>query len=70
MSRWWGAYILARALAASGDDYEKGFANYQKGFADYVKRNQWLVVDNVPGGAPIPQEVFERIVNSLDLKTY
>jgi len=65
-----GAYILAGELAACGDDYEKGFANYQKEFADYVKRNQWLVVDNIPGGAPIPQEVFERIVNSIELKTY
>lgn len=65
-----GAYILAGELAACGDGYEKGFANYQKEFADYVKRNQWLVVDNIPGGAPIPQEVFERIVNSIELKTY
>jgi len=29
-----------------------------------------LVVDNIPGGAPIPQEVFERIVNSVTLKDY
>jgi len=28
------------------------------------------VVDNIPGGAPIPQEVFERIVNSITLKEY
>ncbi len=65
-----GAYILAGELAAAGEDYEKGFANYQNEFADYVKRNQWLVVDNIPGGAPIPQEVFERIVNSITLKDY
>jgi 2-polyprenyl-6-methoxyphenol hydroxylase-like FAD-dependent oxidoreductase len=65
-----GGYILAGELAAAGDDYELGFANYRKEFHDYVKRNQWLVVDNIPGGAPIPQEVFERIVNSLTLKEY
>lgn len=69
-----GAYIMAGELAAaSGDgtvDYELGFANYHKEFNDYVKRNQWLVVDNIPGGAPIPQEVFDRIVNSITLKDY
>jgi len=68
-----GAYILAGELAQAiqaGDDYELGFTNYQKEFQDYVKRNQWLVVDNIPGGAPIPQEVFERIVNSITLKKY
>ncbi|BBY02022.1 FAD-binding protein [Mycobacterium seoulense] len=69
-----GAYILAGELAAaSGDgtvDYELGFANYHKEFNDYVKRNQWLVVDNIPGGAPIPQEVFDRIVSSITLKDY
>ena len=68
-----GAYILAGELAQAiqaGGDYELGFTNYQKEFQDYVKRNQWLVVDNIPGGAPIPQEVFERIVNSITLKEY
>ena len=69
-----GAYILAGELAAAsqnGDvDYELGFANYHKEFHDYVKRNQWLVIDNIPGGAPIPQEVFDRIVGSITLKDY
>ena len=69
-----GAYILAGELkAASGDgtvDYEAGFASYHREFSDYVKRNQWLVVDNIPGGAPIPQEVFDRIVDSITLKDY
>ncbi len=69
-----GAYILAGELAAASQDgavdYELGFANYHKEFNDYVKRNQWLVVDNIPGGAPIPQEVFDRIVNSITLKDY
>jgi 2-polyprenyl-6-methoxyphenol hydroxylase-like FAD-dependent oxidoreductase len=69
-----GAYILAGELAAASQDgavdYELGFANYHKEFDDYVKRNQWLVVDNIPGGAPIPQEVFDRIVNSINLKDY
>ncbi|BBX62854.1 hypothetical protein MSAS_20280 [Mycobacterium saskatchewanense] len=69
-----GAYVLAGELkAATRDgevDYELGFANYHKEFSDYVKRNQWLVVDNIPGGAPIPQDVFDRIVNSITLKDY
>ncbi|MEE2854628.1 MAG: FAD-binding protein [Actinomycetota bacterium] len=69
-----GAYILAGELkAASQDgtvDHEAGFANYHREFNDYVKRNQWLVVDNIPGGAPIPQEVFDRIVASITLKEY
>ncbi len=63
-----GAYILAGELAAAGGDHEKGFAAYHAEFHDYVKRNQWLVIDNIPGGAPIPQEVFDRIVNSITLK--
>lgn len=69
-----GAYILAGELkAASQDemvDHEAGFASYHREFSDYVKRNQWLVVDNIPGGAPIPQEVFDRIVASITLKDY
>jgi 2-polyprenyl-6-methoxyphenol hydroxylase-like FAD-dependent oxidoreductase len=69
-----GAYILAGELATAsqdgGVDYELGFANYHKEFSDYVKRNQWLVVDNIAGGAPIPQEVFDRIVSSITLKDY
>lgn len=69
-----GAYILAGELKAAAQDetidYEAGFANYHREFSDYVKRNQWLVVDNIPGGAPIPQEVFDRIVASITLKDY
>lgn len=69
-----GAYILAGELKAAAQggtvDYEAGFANYHGEFSDYVKRNQWLVVDNIPGGAPIPQEVFDRIVASITLKDY
>lgn len=69
-----GAYILAGELKAASQggtvDYEAGFANYHGEFSDYVKRNQWLVVDNIPGGAPIPQEVFDRIVASITLKDY
>jgi 2-polyprenyl-6-methoxyphenol hydroxylase-like FAD-dependent oxidoreductase len=65
-----GGYVLAGELKAAGDDHELGFAGYYREFNDFVKRNQWLVVDNIPGGAPIPQEVFDRIVNSLTLKDY
>jgi 2-polyprenyl-6-methoxyphenol hydroxylase-like FAD-dependent oxidoreductase len=65
-----GGYVLAGELKAAGDDYELGFASYHREFHDYVKRNQWLVVDNIPGGAPIPQDVFDRIVGSITLKDY
>lgn len=69
-----GGYVLAGELQeATTDgvvDHERGFANYHREFNDYVKRNQWLVVDNIPGGAPIPQEVFDRIVASISLKDY
>jgi hypothetical protein len=27
-------------------------------------------VDDIPGGAPIPREVFDRIVGSITLKKY
>jgi 2-polyprenyl-6-methoxyphenol hydroxylase-like FAD-dependent oxidoreductase len=65
-----GAYFLAGELKAAGDDHAQGFANYYDEFHDYVLRNQWLVVDNIPGGAEIPQEVFDRIVHSIELKDY
>ncbi|OSC38690.1 FAD-binding protein [Mycobacterium decipiens] len=69
-----GAYILAGELnAASRDgvvDHALGFANYHAEFHGFVERNQWLVSDNIPGGAPIPQEEFERIVHSITLKDY
>jgi 2-polyprenyl-6-methoxyphenol hydroxylase-like FAD-dependent oxidoreductase len=69
-----GAYFLAGELkAASQDgsvDYTQAFTNYYDEFHDYVLRNQWLVVDNIPGGADIPQEVFDRIVHSIELKDY
>ncbi|MDC8983553.1 FAD-binding protein [Mycobacterium marinum] len=65
-----GAYILAGELAAAGNDYQRGFANYHAEFSGFVERNQWLVTDNIPGGEPIPEEAFERIVNSLELEDY
>ncbi|MCV6986821.1 FAD-binding protein [Mycobacterium shinjukuense] len=65
-----GAYILAGELAAAGTDYQRGFANYHAEFAGYVERNQWLVSDNIPGGEPIPQEEFDRVVHSITLEDY
>ncbi|MCV7123869.1 FAD-binding protein [Mycobacterium lacus] len=65
-----GAYILAGELAAAGTDYERGFANYHAEFNGYVERNQWLVSDNIPGGEPIPQEEFDRVVHSIILEDY
>ncbi|EUA86077.1 oxidoreductase domain protein [Mycobacterium ulcerans str. Harvey] len=64
-----GAYILAGELAAAGNDYQRGFANYHAEFSGFGERNQWLVTDNIPGGEPIPEEAFERIVNSLEPRT-
>jgi 2-polyprenyl-6-methoxyphenol hydroxylase-like FAD-dependent oxidoreductase len=65
-----GAYILAGELAASGDDYTRGFANYYAEFDGYIERTQWLVSDNIPGGEPIPREEFYRVVHSITLKGY
>ena len=69
-----GAYILAGEIASarteSGEDYASGFAAYQTAFGDYAQRNQWLIVDNIEGGAAIPEEVFERIVASIEPREY
>lgn len=65
-----GAYILAGELKLAGTDYQRGFANYYAEFSGYVERNQWLATDSVPGGEPIPQEEFERVVHSLTLEDY
>ena len=65
-----GAYILAGELVAAGTDYERAFANYFAEFRGYIERNQWLVSDNIPGGEPIPQEEFDRIVGSITLEDY
>lgn len=65
-----GAYLLAGELAAAGTDYERGFANYHNEFHGFVERNQWLVSDNIPGGEPIPQREFDRVVGSITLKHY
>lgn len=65
-----GAYLFAGELAAAGDDYELGLANYHAEFHGYIERNQWLVNDNIPGGAPIPPEEFYRVVHSITLKDY
>lgn len=69
-----GAYILAGELkSASHDgwvDHGVAFSNYFRTFHGYTVRTQFLATDNVPGGAPISQEQFEAIVNSLTLRTY
>ncbi|WP_204081547.1 FAD-binding protein [Mycobacterium riyadhense] len=65
-----GAYILAGELKLAGTDYRRGFANYHAEFNGFVERNQWLVSDNIPGGEPIPQEEFDRVVNSINLEDY
>jgi 2-polyprenyl-6-methoxyphenol hydroxylase-like FAD-dependent oxidoreductase len=69
-----GAYILAGELkrATQGDwvDHGLGFTNYFKRFHGYTERTQFLATDNIPGGAPISQEQFEAIVNSIALSNY
>ncbi|QUR68502.1 FAD-binding protein [Mycobacterium spongiae] len=65
-----GAYILAGELTRAGADYQRGLANYYAEFSGYVERNQWLATDNIPGGDPIPEEDFERVVHSLTLEEY
>jgi 2-polyprenyl-6-methoxyphenol hydroxylase-like FAD-dependent oxidoreductase len=69
-----GAYILAGELKTSTHDgwvdHGAAFSNYFRTFHGYTVRTQFLATDNIPGGAPISQEQFEAIVNSLSLRTY
>ena len=65
-----GAYILAGELAVAGDDHGLGYTNYFTAFHTYTENTQWLASDNIPGGAPITQEQFEQVVNSITLKDY
>jgi hypothetical protein len=65
-----GAYILAGELKLAGDDHGLGYANYFKLFHGYTVRTQFLATDNIPGGAPISQEQFEAIINSIRPKPY
>jgi 2-polyprenyl-6-methoxyphenol hydroxylase-like FAD-dependent oxidoreductase len=65
-----GAYILAGELAIAGYDHGLGFTNYFQLFHGYTERTQFLATDNIPGGAPISQEQFDLIVNSITLKNY
>jgi 2-polyprenyl-6-methoxyphenol hydroxylase-like FAD-dependent oxidoreductase len=69
-----GAYILAGELkrATVGDfvDHGLAFTNYFKRFHSYTERTQFLATDNIPGGAPISQEQFEAVVNSITPSNY
>jgi len=69
-----GAYILAGELKVASYqglvDHGLGFANYFKRFHAYTERTQFLATDNIPGGAPITQEQFDLIVNSITLLDY
>ena len=69
-----GAYILAGELkSASHDgwvDHGSAFTNYFRLFSGYTERTQCLATDNIPGGAPISQEQFEAIVNSITPRKY
>ena len=67
-----GAYILAGELKAATQDgwvdHGLAFTNYFHEFHAYTERTQLLATDNIPGGAPISQEQFEAIVNSITLQ--
>jgi 2-polyprenyl-6-methoxyphenol hydroxylase-like FAD-dependent oxidoreductase len=69
-----GAYILAGELKSAGHDgwvdHGVAFTNYFRTFHGYTVRTQFLATDNIPGGAPISQEQFEAIVNSITLRPY
>jgi 2-polyprenyl-6-methoxyphenol hydroxylase-like FAD-dependent oxidoreductase len=69
-----GAYILAgelkRATQRDWVDHGLAFANYFKRFHGYIVRTQFLATDNIPGGAPISQEQFDAIVNSITPGNY
>jgi 2-polyprenyl-6-methoxyphenol hydroxylase-like FAD-dependent oxidoreductase len=69
-----GAYILAGELKLASQaglvDHGLAFTNYFKRFQAYTKRTQFLATDNIPGGAPISQEQFEAIINSITLLNY
>ena len=69
-----GAYILAgelkRATQRDWVDHGVAFTNYFKRFHSYIERTQFLASDNVPGGAPISQEQFDAIVNSITPSNY
>jgi 2-polyprenyl-6-methoxyphenol hydroxylase-like FAD-dependent oxidoreductase len=69
-----GAYILAgelkRATQRDWIDHGLAFTNYFKRFHSYIERTQFLATDNIPGGAPISQEQFDAIVNSITPSDY
>ena len=69
-----GAYILAgelkRATQRDWVDHGLAFTNYFKRFHGYIERTQFLATDNIPGGAPISQEQFDAIVNSITPSNY
>ncbi|MCV7411770.1 hypothetical protein AWC05_15370 [Mycobacterium florentinum] len=69
-----GAYILAgelkRVSQADWVDHGVAFTNYFKRFHGYTERTQFLATDNIPGGAPISQEQFEAVVNSITPSNY
>jgi 2-polyprenyl-6-methoxyphenol hydroxylase-like FAD-dependent oxidoreductase len=69
-----GAYILAgelkRATQRDYVDHGVAFTNYFKRFHAYTERTQFLASDNIPGGAPISQEQFEAVVNSIAPSNY
>ena len=69
-----GAYMLAgelkRATQRDWVDHGLAFTNYFKRFHGYIERTQFLATDNIPGGAPISQEQFDAIVNSITPSNY
>lgn len=60
-----GAYVLADALAAAGDDHRSGFEHYERRMRGFVTLNQALATEN-PGGPP-SEESTDRAKVAIDL---
>jgi 2-polyprenyl-6-methoxyphenol hydroxylase-like FAD-dependent oxidoreductase len=60
-----GAYVLADALAAAGDDHRAGLARYEQRMREFVRLNQALATEN-PGGPAAPESI-DRAKRSIDL---
>jgi 2-polyprenyl-6-methoxyphenol hydroxylase-like FAD-dependent oxidoreductase len=60
-----GAYVLAEALATTGDDHQAGFAAYERRMRPFVELNQALATEK-PGG-PASPESAERAKNAITL---
>ena len=63
-----GAYVLAKELARSPDEPESAFQRYEARMRPFVTLNQDLLSVAMPG--PVPDDVFDRAKNGIDLSDY